>query len=331
MSKEVCKRTAGYETADANGQALAEPGVLPPLSNFDPATRRPRVRPPTLPIDSDALEHSGQIDEDFKRVFAPVIEAFKRDCHSRHPAQPVDALSDSDLLRAAVSTTGRKGALHAEGWYSAAVNGHKSERRAYFHIDPQFGALSKKAVNDAILASRRRADADWLVTLGFFGFESDVDNRNVTPEADSFEVTKVRMHDDLMQDGLIRKDKKAASFVTIGNAADIAYRMLGDDDGADFATRQVFFCGGDHDEFDKFERGLTSLATANAKAKVEKTLKLEIDDEAFERVDGLRSQAIAKVKGRRVAVGVISQCGEKRHPGADAVTRMAHARDSQAP
>ena len=224
-----------------------------------------------------------------------------------------------------------------------------TERKAYFHIGPQFGTVSKKSVNDAILACRRRADADWLVILGF-GFESDVDNRNITLKVGSFEVTKVRMHDDLMQDGLIKKDKKAASFVTIGepdialiagvdadagafvtveirgldlydpitdevkprNAADIAYWMVDDDyDGANFMACQVFFCGGEHDEFDKFKRGLSALALASAKAKVERTLKLEIDDEAFERVYGLRSHKIALQKGRRVAVRVISQFGEE--------------------
>ncbi len=240
---------------------------------------------------------------------------------------------------------GDGGALHAEGWYGSAGG----ERKAYLHIGPQFGTVSKKAVNDAILACRRRADADWLVILGF-GFESDVDNRNVTLKVGSFEVTKVRMHDDLMQDGLIKKDKKAASFVTIGepdiavvpaalpagglgvaieirgldlydpitdevkprNAADIAYWMVDDDyDGANFIACQVFFCGGEHDEFDKFKRGLSALAVASAKAKLERTLKLEIDDEAFERVYGLRSHPIPLQKGRRVAVRVISQFGEE--------------------
>ena len=244
---------------------------------------------------------------------------------------------------------GDGGALHAEGWYAARVGATEGERKAYFHIGPQFGTVSKKAVNDAILACRRRADADWLVILGF-GFESDVDNRNVTLKVGSFEVTKVRMHDDLMQDGLIKKDKKAASFVTIGepdiaavpatlpggepavaieirgldlydpitdevkprNAADIAYWMVDDAyDGANFVATQVFFCGGDHDEFDKFKRGLSMLAVASAKAKVERTLKLEIDDDAFERVYGLRSHPIAKEPGRRVAVRVISQFGEE--------------------
>ena len=252
---------------------------------------------------------------------------------------------------------GDGGALHAEGWYGSSGG----ERKAYFHIGPQFGTVSKKAVNDALLACRRRADADWLVILGF-GFESDVDNRSVTLRVGSFEVTKVRMHDDLMQDGLIKKDKKAASFVTIGepdiallactaptgaassqpspgkgegeyvcieirgldlydpitdevkprNAADIAYWMVDEHyDGANFVASQVFFCGGEHDEFDKFKRGLSMLAAASTKAKVERTLKLEIDDEAFERVYVLRSHPIALEKGRRLAVRVISQFGEE--------------------
>jgi len=111
VSKEVYKQIAGYETADANDQLLAVPGVLPLFSNFNLATRQPRQRPPTLLIDSDALEHSGQIDDDFKRVFAPEIEAFKRTYRISHPAQSVDALNDSDLLREVVNTVGREGKL----------------------------------------------------------------------------------------------------------------------------------------------------------------------------------------------------------------------------
>jgi adenine-specific DNA-methyltransferase len=244
---------------------------------------------------------------------------------------------------------GDGGALHAEGWYESRKDGAARESKAYFHIGPQFGTVSKKAVNDAILACRRRADADWLVILGF-GFESDVDNRSVTVKLGSFEVTKVRMHDDLMQDGLIKKDKKAASFVTIGepdvatvpaaladgskgvaveirgldlydpitdevkprNVADIAYWMVDEHyDGSNFVATQVFFCGGDHDEFDRWKKGLSALALADTKARVEKTLKLELDDEAFGRVYGHRSHPIEVRPGRRVAVRVISQFGEE--------------------
>jgi adenine-specific DNA-methyltransferase len=56
---------------------------------------------------------------------------------------------------------------------------------------------------------------------------------------------------------------------------------------------------------------LSALAVADAKAKVEKTLKLELDEEAFARVYGHRSHPIAAQKGHRVAVRVISQFGEE--------------------
>ncbi len=232
------------------------------------------------------------------------------------------------------------GALHAEGWYGTAGG----EAKAYLHIGPQFGTVSRAAVNAAIKACRQRADADWLVLLGF-GFESDVDNRNVSMKVGGFEVTKVRMHDDLMQDGLIKKDKKAASFVTIGepdigvirsggtaqieirgldiydpvkdevkgrSVADISYWMVDDAyDGSNFCPTQVFFCGGDAGEFDKFKRGLNNLAIASTKRNAERTLKIELDDEAFERVYGFKSHPIEAAKGKKVAVRVISQFGEE--------------------
>lgn len=71
-----------------------------------------------------------------------------------------------------------------------------------------------------------RGDADWLIILGF-SFESNIHNQNVTTSLGAFEVTKVRMHDDLMQEGLFKKDKKAASFVTIGEP-DIVLHKNGD-------------------------------------------------------------------------------------------------------
>jgi adenine-specific DNA-methyltransferase len=252
------------------------------------------------------------------------------------------------------------GYLHAEGFYNAA----KGEKKAYLHIGPKFGTVSRQAVNEAVKECRKRGDADWLIILGF-SFESNIENQNVTTSMGSFEVTKVRMHDDLMQDGLLNRDKKAASFVTIGepdigiaecrlpnaeskkeekkvardlraravqieirgldiydpvtdqvkarDVADIAYWMVDDDyDGSNFIVRQVFFCGGDKDEFDKWRKGLSDLAVTSAKRQAEKTLKIEIDDEAFARLYGHKSHPIEiKKKGQRIAVRVISQFGEE--------------------
>lgn len=230
--------------------------------------------------------------------------------------------------------------LHAEGFYQAA----SGERKAYLHMGPKFGTVSRLAVNEAIKECRARGDADWLLILGF-QFESDIRTQSVTTSMGSFMVTKNRMHDDLMQDGLLKKDKKAASFVTIGepdihlsregdtavveirgmdiydpikdevkprDVADIAYWMVDDDyDGSNFIVRQVFFCGGDKDEFDKWKKGLSNLAMRRAKKDAEKELKIEIDEEAFARVYGHKSHPIEAKPGRKIAVRVISQFGEE--------------------
>ncbi len=371
--------------------------------------------------------------------------------------------------------------LHAEGFY---MNG-TGEKKAYIHIGPKFGTVSKNAVNEAVKECRLRGDAQWLIILGF-SFESDIEGGSQTTSMGRFEVTKARIHDDLMQDGLKKKPgKSAASFVTIGepdielvvsgewlvdsskkilcsydifkklsgvnslakvnglsqadisayivlsqrrdiwldfadekigskhsgkhsgragaeqygrvpsvlgdsqrffggiadfdhfiselgfsderkfreladelrrsrkdaewikeisftkelttahyllttilgldiydpikdevkarNVSDIAYWMVDDDyDGSNFIVKQVFFCGGDKDEFDKWKKGLESLAKDSTKKKVEKTLKIEIDDEAFDRLYGHISHPIeVKKKGQKIAVRVISQFGEE--------------------
>ncbi|MEZ4722903.1 MAG: hypothetical protein R2813_13600 [Flavobacteriales bacterium] len=227
-----------------------------------------------------------------------------------------------------------------------------------------FGTVSKLAVNTAAKECRGcRGDADWLIILGF-SFESDIKSESVTTSLGSFEVTKVRMHDDLMQDGLLKKDKKAGSFITIGepdvrlnkakapvsssdsakqnrienkgatwhqieiagldiydpikdvvksrNVQDIAYWMLDDNyDGSNFVVKQVFFCGGNQDEFQKWQKGLSDLAKSSTKKKAEATLKIEIDEEAFDRLYGHESHPFEAQKGQKVAVRVISQFGEE--------------------
>lgn len=232
-------------------------------------------------------------------------------------------------------------AFHAEGFYHDAEG---KERKAYIYIGPKFGTVSKQAVNNAVKECRSRGDGDWLIILGF-SFESDIKSESVTTSLGSFEVTKARMHDDLMQDGLLKKDKKAGSFITIGepdvrlkkqgddvhveiagldiydpikdivksrNVQDIAYWMVDDDyDGSNFVVKQVFFCGGSHDEFSKWQKGLSDLAKTKVKKNAEDTLKIEIDDEAFDRLYGFESHPFAAKKGQKVAVRVISQFGEE--------------------
>ena len=168
VSREVFKDIAGYETVDEQGQPRTVPGRLPLFSNFDQISGRPRQRPPTLLIDSDALEHSGQIDDSFKKIFAPEIERFKRDYRQRHPDKSVDQLTDADLLREVVNTVGKPDTLGAhircvvsvsmltEGWDANTVThvmglrafgsqllceqvAGRALRRRHYYIDPRTG------------------------------------------------------------------------------------------------------------------------------------------------------------------------------------------------
>ena len=232
-------------------------------------------------------------------------------------------------------------ALHATGFFKDEKG---KERKAYFHIGPKYGTVSRQAINAAVKECRDQGDADWLVILGF-SFESTEVKTAITTSHGDFQVTRVRMADDLMQEGLIKKDKKAASFVTIGepeirlnkqgktatveiqgidiydpitdqvksrDVADIAYWMLDPDyDGSNFFPRQIFFCGGDKDEYDDWKKGLSRLAADGTKKKVQRTLRIEIDDEAFDSLYGHESRPVEVKKGQKLAVRVISQFGEE--------------------
>jgi adenine-specific DNA-methyltransferase len=231
--------------------------------------------------------------------------------------------------------------LHAEGFY----NTPNGDKKAYIHIGPKFGTVSKREVEEAIKECRQKGDAGWLIILGF-SFDSAIQNKRETFSMGTFEVTRVRMHDDLLQEGLLKKDKKAASFVTIGepdirlhrgkdrtahieiagldiydpikdivksrDVHDIAYWMLDDDyDGSNFVVKQVFFCGGDKDEFDDWKKGIDNLAAQSARRRAEQTLKIQLDEEAFARIYGHQSHPFKVKPGQKIAARVISQFGEE--------------------
>ncbi|MEI6644433.1 MAG: DEAD/DEAH box helicase family protein [bacterium] len=144
VSKEVYKYIAGYEqkpaTGDEPAQAIA--GVYDLFSNYDPSSLQPRTRPPTLLIDSDSLENSGQIDDDFKRVFAREIDLFKRDYARLHGQGSTDQITEAEILREVVNTVGKRNMLGAhircvvsvsmltEGWDANTVT-HIAGLRAF--------------------------------------------------------------------------------------------------------------------------------------------------------------------------------------------------------
>lgn len=111
VSKEVYKYIAGYEYVDAEGNTVTVQGAKDLFSNYDPATNKPLKRPPTLLIDSDALENGEQINDDFKKIFSSEIEEFKKDYARMYGQGSTDKISDAEILREVVNTVGQQGKL----------------------------------------------------------------------------------------------------------------------------------------------------------------------------------------------------------------------------
>ena len=234
--------------------------------------------------------------------------------------------------------------LNAKGYYKQEDG---TEHCVFFMIGPKFGTVSKHAVNEAVRAFRQHLDeSNWLVILGF-SFEDSIESgENKDYNFGTFQVSKVRMSDDLLQDGLLKKDKKAGSFIIIGepdislvndgdgkchveingmdmydpiqdevkarNVNDIAYWEMDDNyTGGLFKVRSIHFCGGDKKDFSAWRKGLDTAAKDLAKKKAERTLRLEFNDEIWDTLYDFRSEPIDYEKGKKIAVRVVSQFGEE--------------------
>ncbi len=195
----------------------------------------------------------------------------------------------------------------------------------------------------AFRSKARNEGASWLVLLGF-SFEDSINDKDYN--MGSYTVSKVRMHDDLMQDGLLKKDKNAGSFITIGepdieivydsevachveirgldiydpikddvkarSIEDIAYWEIDDNyDETQFIVREIHFCGGDKKEYAAWRKGLSGIASAKNKKRAETTLNLTLNEEVWETLYDFRSSAIERTPGRKICVRVISQFGEE--------------------
>ena len=234
--------------------------------------------------------------------------------------------------------------LNAKGYYKMEDG---TEHCVYFMIGPKFGTVSKHAVNEAVRAFRQHLnESNWLVILGF-SFEDSIESgENKDYNFGTFQVSKVRMSDDLLQDGLLKKDKKAGSFIIIGepdvslvndgdgnchveingmdmydpiqdevkarNVNDIAYWEMDDNyAGGLFKVRSIHFCGGDKKDFAAWRKGLDTVAKDMAKKKAERTLRLEFNEDIWDTLYGFKSEPIPYEKGKRIAVRVVSQFGEE--------------------
>jgi type III restriction enzyme len=113
VSKEVYKYIAGYEYTNEEDKKIIVQGAKDLFSNYDSTTNKPLKRPPTLLIDSDALENGEQINDDFKKIFTSEIEEFKKDYARLYGQGSIEKISDAEILREVVNTVGQQGKLGA--------------------------------------------------------------------------------------------------------------------------------------------------------------------------------------------------------------------------
>lgn len=111
VSKEVYKYIAGYEYLDENEQLVTVSGAKELFSNYDLVTKKPLKKPPTLLIDSDALDNNDQINDDFKKIFSSEIEEFKKDYARLHGQGSAERITEAEILREVVNTVGKQNRL----------------------------------------------------------------------------------------------------------------------------------------------------------------------------------------------------------------------------
>ncbi len=111
ISKLIYDWISGYELRQGE-EVRHVPGNLPLLSNVSGEQRL--AIPRTIVVDSKQLESGEAMRDDFKRAAADEIAAFKTAYQRSNPGADVTKLNDSDLLREAMNTVGKKGMLGAD-------------------------------------------------------------------------------------------------------------------------------------------------------------------------------------------------------------------------
>jgi type III restriction enzyme len=110
-SKLVYDYISGFHRENEDGSTTLENGRLELFRNFD-EHGNPLGRPRTLLIDSEQLESSEKLDDNFRAMAADEIERFRREIVERTgDRQQAERITDQDLLREVMNTVGKPGRL----------------------------------------------------------------------------------------------------------------------------------------------------------------------------------------------------------------------------
>ena len=109
VSKLVYDWIAGEQVVEDDEVVAHQPGRLALLSNV--LDGKPLARPRTILVDSAQLESGDGMKDEFKKVAAAEIAAFKQEYRKRNPGADVEKIDASELLREVMNTVGKRGRL----------------------------------------------------------------------------------------------------------------------------------------------------------------------------------------------------------------------------
>ncbi len=219
----------------------------------------------------------------------------------------------------------------AEGRYASGTSGASSaggEKRAGIFVGPEFGTVSRP---DLVEAAREAADAgfDALIACAF----------NYEAHATEFSrlgripVLKARMNADLHMAGNLKNTGKGNLFVIFGepdidildtyddtgdgqikvriNGVDVFHPTTGEvrSDGPDGIA--CWFIDTDYNEEGFFVRHAYFLGANDPYRSLKRTLKAEINQEAWETLHSAESHPFDKPQSGRIAVKVINHLGDE--------------------
>jgi adenine-specific DNA-methyltransferase len=197
------------------------------------------------------------------------------------------------------------------------------DRRAAIFIGPEFGTVSRP---DLVAAAREAADAgfDTLIACAF-NYEAHVTEFN---KLGRIPVLKARMNADLHMSEDLKNTGKGNLFVIFGepdielmedkgsyrvkiNGVDVFHPNTGEvrSDGAEGIA--CWFIDTDYNEESFFVRHAYFLGANDPYGSLKKTLKAEIDAEAWESLYSDTSRPFEKPKSGRIAVKVINHLGDE--------------------
>jgi len=109
-SKLLYDYVSGFTQENKDGTGTPFPGRLELFRNFDEHGNK-LARPNTILIDSLQLESGDALDTNFRKMAADEIERFRRDLRERGDLAAAENITDQDLLREVMNTTGKEGRL----------------------------------------------------------------------------------------------------------------------------------------------------------------------------------------------------------------------------